>query len=138
MAHTPTIEQKPPETLGGLGGRVSIEPANREDRALLLRAIRQRWPIPEATRAELMAAIVKAMTEAAEAGNARDVAGCARVIVAADKLNQIDEHLADKNARIDAGKGTECVLLIDDLPGSGQRPGGDRFNGDIQREGWPR
>lgn len=40
----------------------------------------------------------------------------AKVLVAMAGQNQADRHLDDKNARLDAGKATERVLLIDDLP----------------------
>lgn len=102
-----------PEPSGGLGG--SLDPTKPSDRRLIRLAMREGWPVDERVKAKVVKLTVAAMESAAKEKNARDVAGCARVLVAADVANQKDVHEMEKYDRIDAGKATESVLLIDDL-----------------------
>ncbi len=86
-------------------GAISVNVEDGRDRALLRRAIKERWPIPDATRDSLAAKLATVI----ETGDHREVVSAARVLIAADALNQADDHLADKNERLDAGKPTENV-----------------------------
>lgn len=79
------------------------------DAKLVQRAIRQRWPIPE----EVRKAVVDRM-----AGFVADplidpdrAIAAARMIGVAEGQNQADDHLRDKNARLDEGKATENVAV---------------------------
>ncbi len=87
---------------------------------LLQRAVKERWPIPAAKRVEIatrLIAIVEktgqtildAEGNAVEVSNERNQTAAARVLASMDALNQADDHLHDKNARLDAGKVTERV-----------------------------
>lgn len=107
------LPSPPPE--GGLGGGLTVDPSKPSDRRLIRLALREEWPITPAIKAKLVKLTVDAMERAAVLGEARDVAGCARVLVDADKTNQKDVHELEKYDRIDAGKATDAVLLIDDL-----------------------
>lgn len=109
------MAQKQPKTSGGVGGKLSVDPSKPSDRALIRLAIKQRWPISEEVREELVRTTAQAMKDAGKKKNARDVAGCARVLVAADAVNLKEEQEDEKNARLDAGRATERVLLIDDM-----------------------
>lgn len=88
---------------------------------LLRRAARERWPVPQEKRPMVvgkMLAIVEQESTTipspgggeVEVSNARNQVAAARVLVAMEQQNQADEHLADKNDRLDAGKATERVV----------------------------
>ena len=79
------------------------------DAKLVQRAIRQRWNIPDKTKD----AIVERMS-----GFVSDplidpdrATAAARVIVVAEGQNQADDHLREKNARLDEGKATENIAV---------------------------
>lgn len=61
---------------------------------MLERAVRQRWPIPE----EYKAAIIKRQAKIAvdPKSTARESASAAKTVLAADRLNQSDEHEDNK------------------------------------------
>lgn len=88
---------------------------------LVSRAVRERWSIPADRRGVVVARLleivekrtVDVMTKEGPAsmeGPADSNANAAaRVLVAMEGQNQADDHLADKNARLDDGKPTENV-----------------------------
>ncbi len=45
----------------------------------------------------------------------RNRIGAAKVLVAIEQQNQADDHLTDKNDRIDTGKATETVMIVNDM-----------------------
>lgn len=55
---------------------------------LVRRAIKERWPIPEAERADVVARLLQTVREAEDA---RSVVAAARAIIAADALNMEQE-----------------------------------------------
>ncbi len=93
--------------------------AIKESAAMAKRAIRERWPVDPEIMKRVIAradALVQKTTKtvATQMGpvevDADDGALAAmKVILAANAQNQADDHLADKNARLDAGKATENV-----------------------------
>ena len=72
---------------------------------LYSRALRERWPIPESVRAE----VVKEAQALLRVDNPAVRSRAMAVLLQADALNQADAHLADRNGRLDAGKATERV-----------------------------
>lgn len=96
----------------------------RQDLRLISRAVREGWPIPAEKRAALcarMAEIVQTRTiqvpdvdgvfhDRADVAASHAIAA-ARVLVAADAVNQTDYWNSDKNDRLDAGKATERNAL---------------------------
>lgn len=77
------------------------------DQKLTQRAMNKRWPIPEKTRA----ALVERMTKFALDENLdpdRSMAAT-RLLMAGEGQNQADDHLREKNERLDEGKSTENV-----------------------------
>jgi hypothetical protein len=96
-----------PEKSGGQGEMLPLSDPHhiRGDAVMVKRAIRERWPIDAEKREKLA-------NRAAELGLADDVdtsAAGLRLVVAMVGQNQADEHLADKNARLDAGLATDRV-----------------------------
>ena len=104
---------------GSGGGFSTLDPTSPKDQALIRKVAERagsRWPISGEARAKVVAGLEKAMDAAdalLAAGEARDGgnlhASVAKTFAVLDKLNQADEHLEDKNARLDAGKATELV-----------------------------
>jgi hypothetical protein len=84
---------------------------------MIAMAIKRRWPIPD----EVRQAIVDRM-----AGFVRDcpdpdkATSAARALIAAEAQNQSDDHLADKNERLDSGSPTEAqkieVVYVNRMP----------------------
>ena len=72
-------------------------------------AIRRRWPIPDELKQLL---IEKAEACLHIADNTRDVAALGKLLTAAESQNQADEHLADKNSRLDNGQPTERHVVV--------------------------
>lgn len=105
----------PAPAQGGLGGSLALDPSKPSDRRLIRLAMRQGWNVSAEAKAEIVEKTLQALRDAAEKKNARDVAGCARVLVAADAADQKDVHEQEKYDRIDEGKATDAVMLIDDL-----------------------
>lgn len=91
---------------GGRGGILDLS-LNR-DQKLIRRAANGRWPIPD----ELKQAVVNKVAQALGAtSEPREVASLSKVVVAMEGQNQADDHLNEKNTRIDEGKGTELQLV---------------------------
>lgn len=95
-----------------------------DDMRLIAKAVRNRWDVPEPMRQLLKQRLTEilakrevsvmtqegpAMMEAPADANALRAAA---VLVQMEAQNQADDHLADKNARLDAGKPTELNGVI--------------------------
>lgn len=80
-----------------------------QDAAMVRRAIRQRWRIPDEVRETVVSRMARTV---AESPIERDATAAAKVLVAAEGQNQADEHLDAKNARLDDGKPTESVRVF--------------------------
>lgn len=94
----------------------------QSDIRLVNRAVRNRWKVDEANREKIVTRLME-IVEKREASVMTKGGPCAldgpadtnanaaaRVLVAMEQQNQADEHLADKNDRLDAGKATERVV----------------------------
>ena len=99
MTANGTLERK------GVGGSLELDNPRRArgDLALVRRAIRQRWAIPEEVRSELPAAmrsivnkesitVLNAQGEPVQIDNDRERIGAGRVLVAMEGQNQSDDH----------------------------------------------
>jgi hypothetical protein len=75
------------------------------DANLIRRAINERWPIPEAEREKAFRKCIKMLGHR----DGRVAISAVKAIVAMEGQNQSDDHLADKNGRLDTGKLTENV-----------------------------
>lgn len=82
---------------------------NRKDVALLHNGIKRRWNVPLAKREELKADLDWARDAAKGTGDYEGVVQNVRTWVAMTGQDQADEHLQDKNDRLDSGKATENV-----------------------------
>lgn len=96
----------------------NLDMARDEDRRLLSRSVtdgqpqskRRRWnDVDDDFKAQAVKALKVAMRLALEKGDHRAAAGCVDTLARLEAQNQADEHLAEKNARLDAGKATERV-----------------------------
>jgi len=102
--------EKAVEEAGGLGG--NLYPPGHEDHStrdtrLLYRALKNRWPIRKDYRGPIMDRMMKlALTDGIPA---REVLTAVKALLEADRQNQADEHLANKNHRIDTGLDTEKI-----------------------------
>lgn len=103
---------------GGLGEVLAGATHVPSDVNLVRRAAKERWPIPEHKRAVIAERLVDIVETNADA---RNQTAAARVLASMDGLNQTDEHLEDKNARLDAGKPTErfdgAAIVIPEIGG---------------------
>lgn len=79
------------------------------DAKLIQRAIRQRWPIPEEAKKVIVDRMVGFVTDPLM--DADRVTAAARMLVVAEGQNQADDHLREKNERLDEGKSTENVSV---------------------------
>ena len=99
----------PPETT--IVGNLDM--ADERDRGLLRRAAgdasRKRWNVTDTDKADFIKALRVALRMSLEAKDGRGVRGCVDTLARLEGQNQADEHLADKNARLDAGQATENV-----------------------------
>lgn len=93
-----THEKRPPA--GGLGGPYA--PTDRRTKTLLCRAVR--WPTTPEQRAKVLARLSDALKYSK---TPREIASVAKAIAAIESQNQADDHLLDKNARLDSGQATD-------------------------------
>ncbi len=85
------------------GGKGGI-PIKASESVLIARAAR--WPV----KAEMKEKVVKELMAALSmCDSPRDVASVTKALIAIEGQNQADEHLQDKNDRIDGGKPTESI-----------------------------
>jgi hypothetical protein len=91
-------------------GRVapSIDIDEKKDRALIRTAASRRWPVPPDLKTRVVEALARALSAATELSEVVDVS---RTLVVIEGQNQVDDHLADKNKRMDEGKPTERVAV---------------------------
>lgn len=97
----------------------------RADLRMIASAVRRRWPIPEERKREIITRMLEVVarrevdvptgdgvfTSVDRADiNAIRAAG---VLASMEAQNQSDEHAADKNARIDAGKATDRTEVVE-------------------------
>jgi hypothetical protein len=110
---------------GGQGASFDIA-LSAHDRALVRRALKERWPVSDTMKRRLLAQVGKALRKELEP---RALGQLGRIIITAEGQNQADEHLADKNARIDGGQATEGldirVIYKDRAPLEGRIIQGD-------------
>lgn len=86
-------------------GKVLADPHHtRGDRALVGRAVKNRWPV----NPDRKPAIVQKIEDEAEKGDMR----AAKILLDMEAQNQADDHLADKNERLDGGKATENLKVV--------------------------
>lgn len=120
----PRADGQPAAQPADAGGILTDPHHTRADIRLAMRAVRNRWPVPEGLRGEIverLRAIVNKEraevvtmrgVEAIDAPADSNAINAAKVLVAMEAQNQADEHLAEKNARIDEGRGTEVVQVV--------------------------
>lgn len=71
-------------------------------------AIRQRWGDIETTKKKAVQFIDDVLSDVFPA-DVRDKNAAVKTLAVIEGQNQADEHLADKNSRLDSGKPTEAV-----------------------------
>ena len=86
---------------------VELDVDDGHDRAMLRRAIKNRWPVPDELKAKLMGRL----NDVLDAGDPRDITSAGRIIVAAEQQNQADDHLDRKEQRLDDGQPTEGLTI---------------------------
>lgn len=97
----------------------NLDLSKRSDQALLRRSLenpevshRQRWPGLDAElRGQAIKAQRQALRLALEKGNVRYIDSCVRTLAMLESQQQTDEHLEDKNKRLDEGKATESQAI---------------------------
>jgi hypothetical protein len=89
----------------------SIDINDRKDRALIRTAVSRRWPVKQELREKVVDALDRAMTVAQEQGDVGAIVDVSKTLVVIEGQNQTDDHLADKNDRLDQGKLTERVAV---------------------------
>lgn len=100
----------------------NLNMSNDHDRGLVRRLAddgtpaskRPRWPgIDDATKTQFIKALRYALSLALEVKDNRGINGCVKTLAALEGQNQADDHLDDKNARLDAGKptGNEAITV---------------------------
>lgn len=87
----------------------ALDLGTEKDRGLLRQAARRRWPVPDQLKADSVVALDSALKLATEAKDVGEIVDVVRTVAIIEKHNQDDEHLAEKNGRIDVGKPTERV-----------------------------
>jgi hypothetical protein len=83
---------------------------DRADMRLVRRAARERWKVPAELRGNLHLALAHIVCNPLSSD--RDRIGASKVLVQMEGQNQTDDHLADKNERLDGGKSTENVGVV--------------------------
>lgn len=90
---------------GGLGdGLLNPSRTLASDAVLVRRATKARWPVSDAVKAKLAAKLEDCLDREEDG---RIVASLGKVLTAMEAQNQADDHLEDKNKRLDDGKPTE-------------------------------
>lgn len=90
----------------------SLDLAKERDRGLLRQSIKRRWPgLDDEKKAKAITALDTALDQAQAAADYDAVNGIVRTLAMIEGQHQADDHLADKNARLDGGKLTEAVKL---------------------------
>lgn len=91
---------------------------DERDRGLVRRAFadplgstRKRWGVDDEFKVQAVKALRVALRWSLENADHRSVRGVVDTLARIEAQNQADEHLAEKNARLDAGKPTEGVAI---------------------------
>lgn len=88
--------------------------ANERDRGLLRQSIKRRWPgFDDAKKAKAVEALDAALDAARNAADYDAVNGIVKTMTVIEAQHQSDDHLADKNDRLDTGKLTEAVKMYE-------------------------
>jgi hypothetical protein len=73
---------------------------------------RRRWGgITDELKAKLVEACETALRQSVDAKDVRDITNLGKLLVAMEGQNQADDHLDDKNERLDGGKATEITVV---------------------------
>jgi len=101
------------ESQKSAGGQGEESHATRSDIVLERVAIKRRWPLSEKQRADMAN---KAYESFMQSDNDRVISGVGKLLATMESQNQADEHLADKNNRLDNNKPTAItqVRVVDD------------------------
>ena len=110
MSDADKTTQSPTTILGsGADSGILADPHHAGmDAKLLRRALRERWPIPEAKRPTIVERLVKIVDESPDDGDAIKAASVLRSMDA-DNLTAAIE--AEKNERLDSGKATQAIQM---------------------------
>ena len=97
---------------GGQGGECILsDPKHIQSDAKMIGMALRRWGLPPALKAKLISKI-DAHLDLADDG--RVIAALGKVLTTMEGQNQVDEHVSEKNARLDTGKPTERVSIDDE------------------------
>lgn len=100
---------------GGATAR-GLDMTDERDRGLARRAFggngHKRWGVTDADKGDFLKALRVALRYAIEAKDNRGIRGCVDTLVKIEGQIQADEHLDDKNARIDGGRATEAIGFV--------------------------
>ena len=100
------------QTVGGQGGEsILSNPKHVQSDAKMISMALRRWGLPPALKAKLISKI-DAHLDLADDG--RVIAALGKVLTTMEGQNQADDHLAEKNDRLDTGKPTERVSIDDE------------------------
>lgn len=120
---TPVQNESDPRGQGGDLSLYTDEKRVKQDSRLAGRAVRERWPMEQGKRATLVRRLygiaektivdvpVKDGVYPSELHADQNAIAAARVLAQMEGQNQADEHLDDKNARLDSGQPTESVVF---------------------------
>jgi hypothetical protein len=89
----------------------SIDPAKDAGLIHNIAERHPRWRIPLALKDKMVGAIDWALDQAQADGDAKTVAGLVKTAAVLEAQNQADEHLAEKNKRLDDGLPTDNVTI---------------------------
>jgi len=87
----------------------NLDMLEEKDRAIIRRAANttkrreSRWNISHELKAKAVLALDCAIHVLSERGEFADVSSCIKTLVAMEGQNQADDHLAEKNERLDSG-----------------------------------
>ena len=111
---------KSSEVPGG-GGNPQVDSLDMGDGRDRLLLQSRRWFINEDTKARYLLALDAALQLAIQKKDQRAMVSCVRALGSLEAQNQSDDHVRHKYARLDAGKPTEAVVLLD--PSQAERAG---------------
>jgi hypothetical protein len=96
----------------------SLDMLEEKDRAIIRRAANttkrreSRWNISPELKTRAVQALDCAIQVLSDRGEFADVSSCIKTLVAMEGQNQADDHLADKNERLDSGLLTENMAPV--------------------------
>jgi len=91
----------------------NLDLSTRKDRGLLRKCIERRWPgLDSELRGKAVQCLKAAMELATSAGDHRAMLDSVKTMQALESQHQADEHLEDKNSRLDSGLPTEGIQVI--------------------------